>query len=156
MLFLLLLRVSAQQQQSSLLPCGPFGWVGVQALSQCLSRPPMQHPPIELHSHLGLTLTTLSKSASGVVSPVICQLLPKGAQNCVVDDDNNDVNGEEDENDVTMYAQCTILNFDGGESVEHARGRGRGNNPTVGCEILAGELRNWVEFWRVMGASSFV
>ena len=35
-----------------------------------------------------------------------------------------------------------MLNFDGGESVEHARGGG--NNPTVGCEILAGGLRNCV------------
>ena len=32
---------------------------------------------------------------------------PKGPRSpdCVVDDDDNDVNGEEDENDVTMYAQ---------------------------------------------------
>ena len=44
--------------------------------------------------------------------------------------------------------------FDGGESVEHARGGG--NNPTVGCEVVAGRLRNCVEFLRVMGASSFV
>ena len=47
-----------------------------------------------------------------------------------------------------------MLNFDGGESVEHARGGG--NNPTVGCEVVAGWLRNCDEFWRVMGASSFV
>ena len=33
---------------------------------------------------------------------------PKGHQSsdCVVDNDDNDVNGEVDENDVTMYAQC--------------------------------------------------
>ena len=47
-----------------------------------------------------------------------------------------------------------MLNFDGGESVGHAR-RG-GNNPTVACEVVAGGLRNCVEFWRVMGASNFV
>ena len=47
-----------------------------------------------------------------------------------------------------------MLNFDGGESMEHARGGG--NNPTVGCEVVAGGLRNCVEFWRVMGSSSFV
>ena len=47
-----------------------------------------------------------------------------------------------------------MLNFDGGESVEHARGGG--NNSTVGCEEVADGLRNCVEFWRVMGASSFV
>ena len=47
-----------------------------------------------------------------------------------------------------------MLNFDGGESVEHARGGG--NNPTVGCEVVADGLRNCVEFWRVMGASSVV
>ena len=46
-----------------------------------------------------------------------------------------------------------MLNFDGGESMEHARG-GR-NNPAVGCEVVAGGLRNCVEFWRVVGASSF-
>ena len=37
-----------------------------------------------------------------------------------------------------------MLNFDDGESVEHARGEG--NNPTVGSEVVAGELRNCVEF----------
>ena len=47
-----------------------------------------------------------------------------------------------------------MLNFDGGESVEHARGEG--NNPTVGCEVVAGGLRNCVDFWRVMAATSFV
>ena len=55
------------------------------------------------------TLTSLSKSASGVVSPGIlstfAQSDPKSPDR-VVDDDDNDVNGEEDENDVTMYAQC--------------------------------------------------
>ena len=44
-----------------------------------------------------------------------------------------------------------MLNFDGGESAEHARGGG--HNPTVGCEVVADGLRNCVEFWR---ASSFV
>ena len=29
-----------------------------------------------------------------------------------------------------------MMNFDGGESVEHARGDG--NNPTLGCEVVAG------------------
>ena len=47
-----------------------------------------------------------------------------------------------------------MLNFDGGESVKHARGGG--NYPTVGCEVVAGGLGNCVEVWRVMGASSFV
>ena len=47
-----------------------------------------------------------------------------------------------------------MLNFDGGESVEHARG-GR-NNPTVGREVVARRLRNCDEVWRVMGVSSFV
>ena len=47
-----------------------------------------------------------------------------------------------------------MLNFDGGESVEHARGGG--NNPTSGCEVVAGGLGNCVAYWRVMGASSFV
>ena len=79
---------------------------GVHALSQCLSRTPMQHPPKEL---LGHTLTTLSKSASGATSPGIlstfAQRDPK-SPDCVVDDDDNDVNGGEDETDVTMYAQC--------------------------------------------------
>ena len=75
---------------------------GVQALSQCSSRPPMQHPPKELRSHLGHTLTTLSKSASDVASQGIlstfAQRDPK-SPDCVPDDEN-------DENDVTMYAQC--------------------------------------------------
>ena len=69
----------------------------------------MQHPPKELHRHLGHTLTNLSESASGVASPGIlstfAQRDPK-SRDCVVDDDDNDVNGVEDENDVTMYAQC--------------------------------------------------
>ena len=43
-----------------------------------------------------------------------------------------------------------MLNFDGGESVEHARGGG--NNPTVGGEVVAGGVLNCVEYWRVMGA----
>ena len=47
-----------------------------------------------------------------------------------------------------------MLNFDGGESVEYARGGG--NNPTLACKVVAGGLRNCVEFWRVMGASNFV
>ena len=47
-----------------------------------------------------------------------------------------------------------MLKFDGGKSVEHARGEG--NNPTVGCKVVAGGLRKCVEFWRVMGASNFV
>ena len=47
-----------------------------------------------------------------------------------------------------------MLNFDDGESVEHARGGG--NNPTVACQVVAGGLRNCVEFWRVMGALYFV
>ena len=68
----------------------------------------MQHPPKELDSHLGHTLTTLYKSASGVVSPGIsptfAQRDPK-SPDCVVDDDDNDVNGEEDEHDVIMYVQ---------------------------------------------------
>ena len=44
-----------------------------------------------------------------------------------------------------------MLNFNGVESVEHARGEG--NNPTVGCKVVAGGLRKCVEFWRVMGAN---
>ena len=40
-----------------------------------------------------------------------------------------------------------MLKFDGAESVEHARGGG--NNPTVGCEVVAGGLRNCVEFWSI-------
>ena len=47
-------------------------------LSPCLPPAPMQHPPKELHSHLGHSLTTLSKNASGVASPGNFQLLPKG------------------------------------------------------------------------------
>ena len=86
-----------------------MAWEEVQALSQCLSPPPMQHPPKELHSHLGHKLTTLSKSAPVVASPSIlspfAQRDPK-SPDCVVDDDDNDVNGEEDENDLTMNAQC--------------------------------------------------
>ena len=69
--------------------------------SSCIHPTPTQRAP---HS-----LTTLSKSASGVVSPrtlkTLAQRDPK-SPDCVVDDDDNDVNGEEDENDVTMYAQC--------------------------------------------------
>ena len=69
----------------------------------------MPHPLKELHSHLGHTLTTLSKSTSGVASPGIlstfAQRDPK-SPDCVVDDDENDVNGKEDENDITMHAQC--------------------------------------------------
>ena len=53
-----------------------------------------------------------------------------------------------------MLNVCTMLNFDGGESVEHARAEG--NNPTLGCEVVAGGLTNCVDFWRVMRASSFV
>ena len=34
------------------------------------------------------------------------------------------------------YNVCTMLKFDGGESVEH--GIGEGNNPTLGCEVVAG------------------
>ena len=83
-------------------------WEGVQAVSQCLSPPSLQHPPKELQSHLGHTLTTMSKSASVVASPSIlstfAQRYPK-SPDCVLDDDDNDVNGEENENDVTMYAQ---------------------------------------------------
>ena len=63
----------------------------------------MQHPPKELHSHLGLILTTLLTILS-----TFAQRDPK-SPDCVVDDDDNDVNGEEDENDVTMYAQCWTL-----------------------------------------------
>ena len=69
----------------------------------------MQHPPKELRSHLGHTLTTLSESAFGAASPGILSTFarrdPK-SPDCVVDDDDNDVNGGEDETDVTMYAQC--------------------------------------------------
>ena len=69
----------------------------------------MQHPSKELLGHLLHTPTTLSKSASRVVSQGIlstfAQRDPKDPD-CIVDDDINDVNGEEDENDVTMYAQC--------------------------------------------------
>ena len=43
-----------------------------------------------------------------------------------------------------MYNVCTMLNFDGGEC--EARTRGRGNNPTVGCKVVAGGLSNCVEF----------
>ena len=79
----------------------------MQALIQCLCPLSMQHPPKELHSHLGHKLTTLSKSACVVGSPSIlstfAQRDPK-SPDCAVDDDDNDVNGEEDENDVTMYA----------------------------------------------------
>ena len=91
--------------------CTPsqYGIGGVQALSQCLSRSPMQHPPKELRSHLGHTLTTLSKSVSDVVSPGILPTFagrdPK-SPDCVVHDDANDVHGEEDETDVTMCAKC--------------------------------------------------
>ena len=107
-------RLAAAVQSASLRPFRGGGgvlqsnmaWEGVQALSQCLSPPPMQHPHKELHSH---TLKTLSKSASSVASPSIlstfAQRDPK-SPDCVVDDDDNDVNGEEDKNDVTMYAQC--------------------------------------------------
>ena len=66
----------------------------------------MQHPPKELRSH---TLKTLSKSASSVASPSILSTFAQRdpeSPDCAVDDDDNDVNCEEDENDVTMYAQC--------------------------------------------------
>ena len=43
-----------------------------------------------------------------------------------------------------------MLNFDGVESVEHARGGG--NNPTVGCEVVADGLRNCVEFLESYGS----
>ena len=69
----------------------------------------MQHPPKELDSHLGHTLTTLYKFASSVVSPGISPTFAQRdpiSPDCVVDDDDNDVNGEEDEYDVIMYAQC--------------------------------------------------
>ena len=83
-----------------------MAWEGVQALSQCLSPPPIQHPPKELHSHLD---HTLSKSASRVASPGILSTLAQRdpeSHDCVVDNDDNDVNREEDENDVTMYTPC--------------------------------------------------
>ena len=55
------------------------------------------------------TPTTLSKYASGVASPGIlstfAQWDPK-SPDCVVDDDENDVNVEEGENDVTVFALC--------------------------------------------------
>ena len=86
-----------------------MAWEWVQALIQCLCPLPMQHSPKELHSHLGHTLTTLSKSACVVASPSIlstfAQRDPK-SPDCAVDDDGNDVNGEENENDVTMFAHC--------------------------------------------------
>ena len=69
----------------------------------------MQHPPKELHRHLSHTLTTLSKSASGVASPGILSTFAKRdpkSPDCVVNDGDNGVNGEEDENDVTIIAQC--------------------------------------------------
>ena len=69
----------------------------------------MQHPPKELHSHFGHKLTTLSKSACVVASPSSLSTFSQRdlkSPHCVVDDDDNDVNGEEDENDVSMYAQC--------------------------------------------------
>ena len=84
-------------------------WVGLQAVSRCLSPQPMQHPPKELHSHLGHTLTTLSKSTSGVASPGILSIFAKKDPKSPyrgVDSDDNDVNGEEDENDITMYTPC--------------------------------------------------
>ena len=102
-------RSAAAVQPASLRPFRGGGGGGGQAQSQCLCHPPMQHPPKVLHSHLGHTLTTLSKSVSGVVSPdvlsTIAQSDPK-SPDCVVDDDDNDVNDEEDETDVTTYAQC--------------------------------------------------
>ena len=86
-------------------PHPSMAWEGVQAVSQCLSPPFMQHPPKELHCHVGHTLTTLSKSACVVASPSIlstfAQRDPK-SPDCAVDDDDNDGNGEENKNDVEL------------------------------------------------------
>ena len=108
-------RLPAAVQSASLRPFffgggthSSMAWEWVQAVIQCLCPLPMQHPPKELNSHLGHKVTTLSKSACVVASPSIlstfAQRDPK-SPDCAVDNDDNDVNGEEDENDVTMYAQ---------------------------------------------------
>ena len=85
-----------------------MAWEWVQAPIQCLCPLPMQHPPKELHGHLGHKLTTRSKSACIVASPSILSTFARRdskSPDCAVDDDDNDVNGEEDEKDVTMHAQ---------------------------------------------------
>ena len=56
-------------------------WEEVQALSQYLSPP---HPPKELHSNLGHTQTTLSKSTSGVASPGILSNFAKATPKVLI------------------------------------------------------------------------
>ena len=60
---------------------------------------PTQRAPQPLRPHTDKSV----KVCTSILS-TFTQRDPR-SPDCVVDDDDNDVNGEEDENDVTMYAQ---------------------------------------------------